>query len=107
MLIEYDLLLDEESRRRGIINAEFVRWVQVDYPKSIVVYYDGTETKIIFMSSDDAQIEKAYEGFKLALAGMEADLGSLGFIKPVRRPAYWGENDVVVPLSSELNLDNP
>lgn len=110
MMIEYDLRLENEVFERGIMNAEYIKWVQVQqhgggYGKAIEVYYDGYETKSVFICADDELFEKVYDAFKKALVGTPAEIEGIGFIKPLFRPAYWGENHSTIPHTSELDLD--
>lgn len=110
MFIEYDLRLEKEVYERGIINAEYVKWVQVQrhgggYGKAIEVYYDGYETKSIFICNDEVLFEKVYGAFKKALTGGDGEIEGIGFVKPLHRAPYWGADHVAIPVTSELDLD--
>ncbi len=109
MFIEYDLRLNKEVYERGVINAEFIKWVEVaqhggGYGKAIEVYYDGYETKSIFIYPDEETFEKVYEAFKKALVGQKAEIEGIGFIKPLFREPYWGADHAAIPISSHLDI---
>lgn len=109
MWIEYDLKFEGEVWEKGLFNSTHVKSVQVErhgggYGRAIELYYDGHDTKCIFIINNDEIFEKVWMALLNALAGVPSSVAGIGYIRPLQRPflddttlipsAYTGETEL-------------
>jgi len=100
MWIEYDLKFKGEVWEKGIFNAESVKSIQVEqhgggYGRAIEMYYDGRDTKCIFICDDEATFDKVYDALKKALASGVGIIPDIGYIRPLQRPFFNDETTLI------------
>lgn len=105
MWIEYDLKFKGEVHEQGIFNTEHVKFIEIQphgggYGKSIEMYYDGNDTKCIFIINDEELLKKVWDGLKKALASGRADIPDVGFIRPLERP-FFNDETTLIPSAYE------
>lgn len=107
MWIEYDLRFEKEVFEKGMFNTDQIKWIQVEqhgggYGKAIEMYYDGYNTKCIFIINDDEILEKVWHALQNAIAGVPSCIAGIGFIRPVQRP--FDESKTLIPSAYEKPL---
>jgi hypothetical protein len=105
MWIEYDLKFKGEVHERGIFNSEHVKFFEIQqhgggYGKAIELYYDGHDTKCIFIVDDDELINKVWQAIKTALACHPCEIPGVGFIRPLQRP-FFNDETTLIPSAYE------
>jgi hypothetical protein len=110
MWIEYELNFKGEVREKGMFNSEHIKWIQIEqhgggYGQSLEMYYDGYDSKCVFIADDKDAVEKVWHALHNAIAGFPSTIAGIGYIRPVQRPffadstlipsAYTAEDDPV------------
>lgn len=100
MWIEYDLKFKGEVWEQGIFNSDSVKSIQVErhgggYGRAIEMYYDGRDTKCVFITDDEEVFNKVYDALKNALAGRPAVIEGIGYIRPLQRPFFSDETTLI------------
>ena len=91
MWIEYELNFKGEVREKGMFNSEHIKWIQIEqhgggYGEALEVYYDGYESKCVFIADDKDAVAKVWIALQNAIAGVPSSVTGIGFIRPVQRP---------------------
>ena len=91
MWIEYDLKFEGEVCEKGMFNSEHVKFFEIQqhgggYGKAIEMFYDGHDTKCIFIINNEELMEKVWLALQHALSGVPSCIAGLGFIRPLQRP---------------------
>lgn len=100
MWIEYDLKFKGEVWEKGLFNTDHLKSIQVErhgggYGRAIELYYDGHDTKCVFITDDDEVFNQVYDALKRALASTPADIKDIGYIRPLQRPFFNDETTLI------------
>ena len=85
MWIEYELNFKGEVREKGMFNSDHIKWIQIEqhgggYGQALEMYYDGYDSKCVFIADDKDAVAKVWIALQNALAGVPSSVTGIGFI---------------------------
>lgn len=91
MWIEYELNFKGGVREKGMFNSNQIKWIQIEqhgggFGRAIEMYYDGCDSKCIFIADDEDMVDKVWIALQNAISGVCSSIGDIGFICPVETP---------------------